>query len=579
MLACAFGGSWAASSCRCTSDDPCWPTQADFDGLARQVSQPLVRPTPPALPCYIDANSPECAVVRANWTNGNWRADQPGAMQSPNFEGFIFPNGTVDACFLNTSLDIPCRQGSVPVIGVDARTVNDVQAAVKFAADHNLRLVVRNTGHDFLGRSDGRGSFVIWTHHMRNVTVEPNFRPAGAPDNETYEDAITVGAGVRWHDAWAAAKAAGRIMVSPPTAGGSVGSAGGWMLGGGHSALSPTYGLGVDNVLEITLVTSTGDHLTANAYQNSDLFWALRGGGGGTFGVVTSATYRTHQSVPIIGASFSFSGNRSTSNSAFQQAFAELIRISPELTNDGWGGYNSISSTDDSFTCSSSLLIPNATLADANATIVPYFNFLQALAANSSSNADSLTVAAPRLVSFASFYDWFDSAITGTSGIGVTVEVGSWLLPGPTLKGNSEVVAQTLLDDSFAGIGYYLVAGGAVNEVDPDAMGVNPAWRNATVHAVIGTTWPEGSSGATIDSLRKDLQNRMVNFRALAPDSGAYFNEASLFEPNPRQAFFGSHYDRLREVKRVYDPIDLFVVVEGVGSDEWDSELKCRVQG
>lgn len=135
------------SRCRCLSDDAsCWPSQDDFDTLAQQVSQPLIHPFPPAQPCYLNANSSECTAAVANWTDGNWRADQPGAMQSPNFESFIFSNGTIDACYLNTTLGVPCDQGSVSVIGVEAHTVSDIQAAVKFAADHNLRLAVKNTG-------------------------------------------------------------------------------------------------------------------------------------------------------------------------------------------------------------------------------------------------------------------------------------------------------------------------------------------------------------------------------------------------------------------------------------------------
>ena len=67
-------------------------------------------------------------------------------MQNVNYEAYIFPNGTVDACYLNTTLGAPCQQGSVSVIGVDARTVEDIQAAVAFSAKHNLRLVVKNTG-------------------------------------------------------------------------------------------------------------------------------------------------------------------------------------------------------------------------------------------------------------------------------------------------------------------------------------------------------------------------------------------------------------------------------------------------
>ena len=102
-------------------------------------------------------------------------------MQNVNFETFIFPNDTISACYLNTTLGIPCGQGSVPPVGVDARSESDVQAAVNFAKKHNLKLVVKNTGHDFLGRSTARGGFLIWTHHMKQTVYNSTFVPNGAP--------------------------------------------------------------------------------------------------------------------------------------------------------------------------------------------------------------------------------------------------------------------------------------------------------------------------------------------------------------------------------------------------------------
>ena len=137
----------ATPRCRCLYGEPCWPSQAAFDTLATQVSQPLIHPVPPATPCYSDGlNSATCAAVIAGWNNGTWRSDQPGAMQNINYETFEFANGTIDACYFNTTIGAPCLQGSVSAIGVDARTPADVQAAVKFAKEHNLRLVVKNTG-------------------------------------------------------------------------------------------------------------------------------------------------------------------------------------------------------------------------------------------------------------------------------------------------------------------------------------------------------------------------------------------------------------------------------------------------
>lgn len=137
----------ATEQCRCLFGDPCWPTDAEFAGLASQLSRPLIYPTPPASVCYGSFEpSPACATATLEWFDGNWRANQSGAMQSTNFESFFFPNGTISACYINTTLGFPCQQGSVPVIGVDARSVEDIQHGVKFAAAHNLRLVVKGTG-------------------------------------------------------------------------------------------------------------------------------------------------------------------------------------------------------------------------------------------------------------------------------------------------------------------------------------------------------------------------------------------------------------------------------------------------
>ena len=90
-------------------------------------------------------------------------------MQAPNFETFILKNGSIDACYLNTTLGSPCGQGSVPVVGVDARSVKDVQAAVAFASKHNLRLVVKNTGYENISFC---GIFIEVLHKVTITLVE-----------------------------------------------------------------------------------------------------------------------------------------------------------------------------------------------------------------------------------------------------------------------------------------------------------------------------------------------------------------------------------------------------------------------
>ena len=135
------------TACRCLHGDPCWPSQEAFAAFAARLSRPLVRPLPTAHPCYAAPDGSDCLEARGNWKNGTWRADRPGAAQHPNFEAFVSTaTGEARGCYFNTTLGLPCEQGSVPVIGVDARTVEDVQLAVEFAVRHNLKLVVKNTG-------------------------------------------------------------------------------------------------------------------------------------------------------------------------------------------------------------------------------------------------------------------------------------------------------------------------------------------------------------------------------------------------------------------------------------------------
>jgi FAD/FMN-containing dehydrogenase len=99
---------------------------------------------------------------------------------------------------------------------------------------------------------------------------------------------MTVGAGVGWQEVYEWAETLGITAIGGYHQ--TVGASGGWLTGGGHSILSPVYGLGVDRVVQIKVVTPDGVHRVANECQNSNLFWALRGGGGSAFGVVMESS-------------------------------------------------------------------------------------------------------------------------------------------------------------------------------------------------------------------------------------------------------------------------------------------------
>ncbi|KAI5993065.1 hypothetical protein F5J12DRAFT_907354 [Pisolithus orientalis] len=557
-------GSFARTSsnntgCLCTFGQPCWPTEDQFAELESQVSQPLIYPVPSASPCYPATDpSGNCTQVAQEWVDGSWRSSMPGSMEAPNFESFIFRNGTISACYLNTSLGASCEQGNVPVIGVDARTPQDIQAAINFALQYDLKLVVKNTGHDFLGRSAGRGAFVVWTHNMKNITYDTQFTPQGAPPNETYQ-ALTVGAGVQWYEAYDTANQNGRMMVGGLSLGGSVGAGGGWLQGGGHSALSPTYGLGVDNAIEMSVVTSTGAYLTVNNDQYPDLFWALRGGGGGTYGIVTSVTYRTYQQLPVV---MYYVQANVTNATVMKELIGGVLRLQPNLTDEGWGGYGSFGNNSMYFFG----INPNLSTAAANMSTQPLTDYLLGLGVKGVSSVAGT-------YSFDSWYEWYTYAFGNAGQNGVNIMFTSRFLSRDTLANRYSDVAEILYDCQAS---FDMVAGGKVSQIDPDSAGVNPAWRSAIVKTNCGVSWQEGATAEEIAGLTDQLKAWIKGMYDLTPQGGTYFNEASLYEIDWQYTFFGSHYTKLKEIKDKYDPYRLFVVAEGVGSEDWNEELTCR---
>ena len=156
---------------------------------------------------------------------------------------------------------------------VNATCAEDVKKGIDFARERNVRLVVKGTGHDYLGRSSAPNSLSIWTRHIKGMTFHDVFKPKGCKE-AINTGAVTVAAGVPMLEIDEQAHLRNLTIV-----GGGAGTVGigGYLTGGGHSALSSTYGLATDQVLEMEIVTPGGEILTVNECQNIDLFWAMRG--------------------------------------------------------------------------------------------------------------------------------------------------------------------------------------------------------------------------------------------------------------------------------------------------------------
>jgi FAD/FMN-containing dehydrogenase len=165
-----------------------------------------------------------------------------------------------------------------PALIARCRTKTDVAGALSLARERGLEVSVRAGGHGVAGLAIREGGLVIDVSPMKRVRVDPVERIAVAE------------AGVTWGELDAATVANGLA-----TTGGRVASTGiaGLTLGSGSGWLQRKHGFTADNLLEVEMVTASGQVVLASAHENRDLFWGLRGGGG-NFGVVTSFTYRVH---------------------------------------------------------------------------------------------------------------------------------------------------------------------------------------------------------------------------------------------------------------------------------------------
>jgi FAD/FMN-containing dehydrogenase/DNA-binding HxlR family transcriptional regulator len=209
-------------------------------------------------------------------------AARPGRGSIPDFEGRVLlpgdPGYDEARAVWNAAID---RR---PALIAGCTGPADVAAAIRFARDRDLPITVRGGGHSVAGTSVCDDGVVIDLSPMKAIHVNPRARTAGAE------------AGLRWGEFDAATQAFGLA-----TTGGQMSETGiaGLTLGGGIGWLMRRHGLTVDNLLSADVVLANGRLITADDHQEPDLFWALRGGGGG-FGAVTSFTYRLHPVGPEV---------------------------------------------------------------------------------------------------------------------------------------------------------------------------------------------------------------------------------------------------------------------------------------
>ncbi|XP_024541102.1 uncharacterized FAD-linked oxidoreductase ARB_02478 [Selaginella moellendorffii] len=537
-----------ASACKCSNpSESCWPSADAWKALNSSIAGRLLVPIPAALPCYKDTfDNASCSIAMSRWSDPSWRIDQAGAVQYANWELL-----GEDGCPLNTTAakNGQCRRGNLPEYSVRAATAGDVQAAVRFAAKYRLKLKVRGGAHSYHGQSTEAGSMVVWTRDLRNISFSDDFRPAGCNAGQRGQSAVKVHAGDVWEDVYRAADTRKVVVVGAMS--GTVAAAGGYVQGGGHGPISHMFGLAADNVLEFEVVTADGELVVANACQNQDLFWALRGGGGGTFGVVVSATYRTFPAFSrVIGTFVSIIPANAPS---LLEVTRHFIEIQGALSDENWAGYFEIRRERLFF----GYLIPNGEASQVNETLGGFLSYVR--------QQQGLTIQVANVKEFPSFLVWRQAASCAFFGAqcvestGHNLQIASRLIPRETMEKSPMELAQALVNVLDNGIGRIIgcfVAGGKVAEEQDNA--VNPVWRKALWQLVLPTSWLEGTSLMEQDVKTKALTHANSLLRDLTQESGAYLNEADFNEPNWQESFFGVNFERLKSIKKVVDPNKLF---------------------
>jgi hypothetical protein len=208
-----------------------------------------------------------------------------------------------------------------PAVIAKVRDAVDVRACVQFAREHDLTIAVRGGGHNAAGLGVWDDALVIDLSLMRSTTVDPVNRT------------VRVDAGCTWGDVDHATVGFG--MATPSGFLASTGVAG-LTLGGGIGYLTRRFGLTVDNLVAADLVLADGSFVTASEQTRSDLFWALRGGGG-NFGVVTSFTFRCHdigENGSVVGGPVLYDF---ADTAAVMRWYRELVPSLPEELS-GWLG-------------------------------------------------------------------------------------------------------------------------------------------------------------------------------------------------------------------------------------------------
>jgi FAD/FMN-containing dehydrogenase len=559
--------------------DAGWPEPAQWDALKAQVGGRLIKPASP----FVEGGAAAEEALKY-LRNPYYLGDQPGLTETSGWFGAWTSQPSQYA--------------------VVAENTNDVAAAVDFARKHRLRLVVKGGGHSYQGTSNAPDSLLVWTRHMRQIQHHTAFVGQACENREAPCPAVSLGAGCVWMDAYHAVTTLGGRYVQGggcPTVG-----VAGLVQSGGFGHFSKTFGTAASNLLEAELVTADGQIRIVNACSHPDLFWALKGGGGGTFGVVTRITLRTFDLPRFFGG---VGGDiRASSGDAYRALIARFLEFyQSQLFNPHWGEHVTLGKNN---VLSFTMMFQDLDTAAVESTWAPFLDWVRARKEYSFDNhVNVLTVPAQHLWDGPYFKKHFPGHMRFDDRPGaqdwraywdgeqneaawfIHGYRSAWLSEALLHSDHRERLVEALFDASrtryvelYFGKG---LAGGPTDaRVRTQNTAMNPQVLDAFALAILGAdgdpAFPD-MPGAKIDADQArsdvhDLDQAMAALYRLNPDAGSYVSESDYFLRDWQSRFWGANYARLVAIKQRYDPNGLFVVHHGVGSEAWGADGFAPVQ-
>jgi len=575
----------APTSSRIRPSDKNWPDPAAWEKLNQTVDGRLIKVESPVARYATSGDDTVRQKILKDLQNPFYIGDQPGATQS---------TGWVDAWMSAPS-----------VYAIAAQTTDDVVAGVNFARINHLRLVVKGGGHSYQGTSNAADSLLIWTRAMNKIVLHDAFVGQGCMQGQSPQPAVTVESGAMWIDAYRAVSVEGGRYVQ----GGGCTTVGvaGLIQGGGFGSFSKKFGMAAAGLLEAEIVTADGEVRVGNACTNPDLFWAIKGGGGGSLGVLTKLTLRTRDLPDFFGAVLVTV--QAHSDAAFRDLLREFIDFYRDhLFNPHWGETVSFRNNNE---LAITMVFQGLLKSEVENLWNPFFDWIKkspekytvasdpiilALPARRFWDADFLKKDLPQAVfpdsrEGASYKHYWWEADNGQIGAYWHGYQSTWL--PETLLAKDQT--SKLVDALFSATRHWRVtfhfnkglAGAPPEEIAAARdTATNPAVLSAFTLVIIGGGGPPVYTGIPghepdVTTARQNaikIGQAMTELRKIIPEPGSYLSETNYFEESWQESFWGPNYARLKSIKEKYDPTGLFFVHHGVGSEAWSPDGFTRLK-